>query len=193
MKTLTIAGLLAASMSFGTAAQAATITLDFTGISGGNNVALGGDFIADDLRIVSGNCAAASGAPCAAFNGNETTTITRSGGGSFTLTSFWYQLLGARAELEVSFLDSMGGILSSIDFDGPTDGNNDGGHVVSGSITTPIFGILFDNPGNNPGNVRVDDLVLAFDDAPAPVPIPAAGLMLLTALGGAAAMRRRAS
>ena len=54
---------------------------------------------------------------------------------------------------------------------------------------TGIYSLEFDNTGN--GNIRVDDLGLTYDDPMAPVPVPAAGLMLLTALGGAAALRRR--
>lgn len=46
----------------------------------------------------------------------------------------------------------------------------------------------------NTGNGRVDDIALTYDDGsqpPAPVPLPAAGLMLAGALGGLTALRRR--
>ena len=40
------------------------------------------------------------------------------------------------------------------------------------------------------GNARVDDITVSHDDV-APVPLPAAGLMLSGALGGLAFLRRR--
>ena len=178
----------------GVAAQAATLTIDFTGISSGTDVDLGGGFVADffvadDLRIVNGNCDSTSGRPCAALNVNDVTTITRDSGDSFKLTSYWYQLLGDKAELEVSFLDASGGTLGSDAFSAPVDGNNDDGHVVAGSFLADIWGIRFDNPGRNPGNVRFDDINLSYTVAA--VPLPAAGWMLLAGLGGLAAASRR--
>lgn len=181
-----------ATFAIAGSAHAATVTTGFDGISGGNNVNLGGDFEADDLRIVGGNCnllPGGSGAPCAALNRGDTTTISRTSGLGFFLTSFWYQLLGASAELEVSYFDSAGDLLGSDFFSGPVDGENDGGHVVMPSYTGEIFSVLFDNPGENPGNVRIDDL--AFEVADAAVPLPAAGILLLSGFGGLAFLRRR--
>ena len=109
--------------------------------------------------------------------------------GAFTLSSYWYQLLGNRAEFLVELLDGLGNVLDADAFSAPVDGNNDDGHVVNNTFGADIFGIRFTNPGNNPGNVRFDDLVVNFETAV--IPVPAAGLLLLTALGAVSAIRRR--
>lgn len=177
-----------------TAGNAATVSVDFTDLGSGTDINLGGDFVADDLRIVNGNCidgSIGSGAPCAALNRNETTTISRSSGLEFMLSSFWYQLLGANAELEVSYFDADGSLLGSDFFEGPVDGNNDGGNTVIPSFTGDIYAVLFDNPGDNPGNVRIDDLAFEVATDVAPIPLPAGVWLLLTSLGGLAYAGRR--
>src|SRR4051812_25057916 len=83
---LVLAGLILAAQP----SQAVTITFDALDV----DPYLEDGFRFDVARIVNGNCDAASGRPCMALNDNETSTLTRVGGGVFTLDSFWFQLLG---------------------------------------------------------------------------------------------------
>ena len=147
----------------------------------------------NNIRIVNGNCNAASGAACGAFNNNETSVLTQVGGGTFSLSSFWYELLGrgsgGKKPVTNTFYvaSNLGGLLS---FAANVVGHNDGGHVVDLS-TLALFqnatSLTFSTNGG--GNVRLDDLAIA----PAPVPLPAAGLMLLAGIGGLASLRKRKS
>ena len=187
-----------ATFAFSSGASATTIPFDFDldGASSGTNVNLnvnlGGDFVADDLRIVSGNCNGTGGS-CAALNRNETTTISRSSGLGFLLSSFWYQLLGVNAELEVTYFDDGGGVLGSDFFSGLVDGHNDGGHTVIPAVTGEVFSVLFDNTSARPGNVRLDDFSTQVSEPLVPMPAPGAGMLLISGFGGLAFLRRRLS
>jgi hypothetical protein len=175
---------------------ASAATLDFTDAQpqgGGFYSEEGLSF--DDIRIVNGNCDAFSGKGCGAFNDNETSVLTKVGGGEFTLTSFWYQLLGRGSGGGRNFVSNtftvtsnFGGVLN---FVADVVGHNDGGHVVDLTLLAlfqNVTSLTFSTNGG--GNVRLDDLAIA---EPSPVPLPAAGLMLLAGLGGLASLRRRKS
>lgn len=177
----TLAG--AALAVLGGAASAATVTFD--GASAGNhtNYTEAG-FVFDEIRINNGNCDSASGQPCGAENKNETSTMTRVGGGTFDMVSMWFQLLGKSTPMT---LTTDHGSLSF----GDAWGHNDGGHVVELPLLSTIFtNITFLTITDAPlgkGNLRFDDLTMAV----APVPLPATGLLLLAGVGGIAALRRR--
>lgn len=191
MKQFYLAFVMSAAMLASNGAGAAT--LDFTDAQPQGGGIYSEDGLSfDDIRIVNGNCDASSGAGCGAFNDHEISVLTKVGGGEFTVTSFWYQLLGlgigGRFPVTNTFTVSsnLGGILS---FAANVVGHNDGGHVVDLSLQT-----LFQNVTwltfrtYRGGNVRLDDLAIA---EPSPVPLPAAGLLLLAGLGGLATLRRR--
>lgn len=191
MKNLLVALSISAAVFASTGAGAATV--DFTNAQPQGGGAYSEDGLSfNNIRIVNGNCNASSGAGCGAFNDNEFSVLTKVGGGEFTITSFWYQLLGrgvgGRFPVTNTFTVSsnLGGVLS---FAANIVGHNDGGHVVDLSFLT-----LFQNVTSltfrtyRGGNVRLDDLAMA---EPSPVPLPAAGLMLLAGLGGLASLRKR--
>lgn len=179
------AGLLAAALLLSAAAPSFASTVDFTGASnqGGGSYSEDG-LIFDDIRIVSGNCDAASDKPCGALNDNETSVLTQVGGGTFSLSSFWYQLLGNGNPNTLTVMSNLGGLLT---FASDVVGFNDGGHVVDLTglaLFQNVTSLTFSTIGG--GNVRLDDLV-----SPSAVPLPAGGLLLLGGLGALTALRRR--
>ena len=184
------AGIFATALALSAGAFATTSvasTLDFTGAGPqGGGVYTEDGLSFDDIRIVNGNCDAVSGRPCGALNDNETSILTKVGGGTFSLTSFWYQLLGKGHGLSNTLFvtTDLGGLLT---FAANLVGHNDGGHVVDVSALSAfqnITSLAFSTNGG--GNVRIDDLAV-----PAAVPLPAGGLLLIGGLGALAALRRR--
>lgn len=189
--TNTLGGaLLACSTAFvGTGVTAATLTFD-----GANTDPYFEDgFVVDPARIVNGNCDGASGAPCLALNDNETSAVTADDGSAFSITSFWFQLLGRGTDNTLTVTSSSGGSLS---LDASTYGTNDGGQVFDltsladyATAWSDILSVTF--ASSDGGNVRIDDIGLEGGGGVAPVPAPAAGLLLLSALGGIAFAKRR--
>ncbi|MDB5661592.1 MAG: sorting protein [Cypionkella sp.] len=101
----------------------------------------------------------------------------------FTVTSFWFKLLGASpAELTVN--SSKGG--SVVLTEAVYGKNNDGNfyNLLGNALFTDVEWVTFTNSGK--GNVRVDDI-----GTPAAVPLPAAGWLMIAGLGGLAALRRK--
>jgi hypothetical protein len=196
---------LALSATLSIASTADAVTVGFDGLANNTPTPLTiGDYqlSGPDARIVNGNCDVK---PCLAQNPNEVTRLERTDTNPFTLTSFWFQLLGIKAALTVT--SSAGG---SVTMEEPTYTHNTGYVFALGAL--PLFQnvawISFDNTGqdviltvakakpngggpNGSGNIRIDDLVLDYT-APA-VPLPAAGWLLLAGLGGLAAAKRRKS
>ena len=187
-----------AALALSTAGFAATgamsATIDFTTLNsqgGGYYTEDGLQF--DDIRIVAGNCDSLSGPRCGAYNDNETSVLTKVGGGTFSLTSFWYELLGRGRGGRNNFVtntfyvaSNLGGFLS---FAANVVGHNDNGQVVDLStlaLFQNVTSLTFSTNGG--GNVRLDDLAVA---GPSPVPVPAAGLMLLAGIAGLASLRKR--
>jgi hypothetical protein len=152
-----------------------------------------------DARIVGGPCEFPGADKCAALNKHEATVLTR-GGLAFDLTSIWFYLNGKAEDLTNSLvifetLNPLNRIeLTQADYAHNT------GHTVAlnflgvTSITFESGGLdLFDDKGKldkDQGNARFDTLALSYDDMP-PVPLPAAGWMLIAGIGGLAALRRR--
>ena len=167
MKTILSSAAIVAASAF--SAQAATLSES--------------DLIIDGGQEQAGNCPIS--APCYRVNSNDLVTITLDGGGLFTLTGFSYTLQGQPSTLELT--TNLGGFVLETPAPGPAT------TVYFADLTgevgfTDVTSIQFDNIGQ--GTFRIDGFVGSFDD-PSQVPLPAAGLMLLTALGGAAALRRR--
>jgi hypothetical protein len=170
-------------------------TINFTGAGpqgGGAHTESGLTF--DDIRIVNGNCGLDK--PCGALNDNETSVLTLVGGGTFSLTSFWFELLGVgtrgnrnnppMANVLYVITDLMMSplMLSVADY-----GHNDDGQTINlAALTgfTNVNSVTFYTDGG--GNVRLDDLEITL---PAAVPLPAGGLMLLVGLAGLAALRKQ--
>jgi hypothetical protein len=179
----------------GGAASAATLNYDlvFSGGPPGGTPYNEGAFTVDDARIVNGNCDSASSAPCLALNNNETSTVSLINGGMFSLTTFWFQLLGAGTKKEgtntlLVETDLSGGALQLA---ANIFGHNDGGQIYSvamNALFQNITWLRFSHQGG--GNVRIDDVGLTLN-VPAAVPIPAAGGLLLAAFGALGLLRRR--
>ena len=174
---------------FGTSMPAAT--LDFTGAQNGHQTPYVEDGLSFDIaRIVSGNCGIAKG--CAALNDNEVSVLTKVGGGTFSLTNFWYELLGKGSGGKkpttntLNVMSNLGGLLS---FAADVVGHNDGGHVADLTML-PLFqnvtSLTFST--TNGGNVRLDDFGLSI---PSTVPLPATAWMLFTGIAALAGIRRR--
>ena len=193
MKNLLVAWAMSTALFAAYGASAATIDFTDAQAQGGGAYSEDG-FAFNTMRIVNGNCDAVSGKGCGALNNNETSVLSKVGGGEFSLTSFWYQLLGrgtgGKNPVTNTFTlsSNTGGVLS---FMANIVGHNDGGHVVDLStlaLFQNVTSLTFSS--NKGGNVRLDDLAI-YAPPPAPVPLPAAGLMLLGGIGGLAALRRR--
>ena len=132
--------------------MAVTLTID-----GSGTPYTEGGFQIDPVRIVNGNCDGASGKPCLALNTNETSTLTQTGGGAFTLNSFGFEFEGQPSVLTVTAY-SGATLEDTIVYGGPSDlGHPDKNvwYVVFPAIAN-ITSIVFDDTGT--GNIRIDDI-----------------------------------
>ena len=174
-----VLGLALSVAMIGTVGHAATLTFDSANV----DPYVEDGFMIDVARIVNGNCDAVSGRPCMALNNNDVSVLTRVGGGTFSLASFWFQFLGRGAVNTLTVVSDLGGFLA---LDAATFGRNDDGQVFDSSalaLFQNVTSVTFSSSLG--GNVRIDDIVVAA------IPVPAAGLLLFGALGGLAALRRR--
>lgn len=192
MNKLVVALALSTAVFVSGGANAATV--DFTGAQPQGSGLYSEDGLSfNSIRIVNGNCNALSGKGCGAFNKNEKSVLTKVGGGTFSLTSFWYELLGLGGGGKKDFVSNTftvksdnGGVLN---FMAGLVGHNNGGHRVdltALALFQNVSSLTFSTNGG--GNVRLDDLAIS---EPSPVPVPAAGLMLLAGIGGLASLRKR--
>ena len=160
-------------------AHAATVTLDF-----GAPVTAPLSLDPDSPGIVSGNCTAGA-APCLGVNPSGAAVLSaKAPATTFSILSFWFQLLGKKNDLIVTTSKGTATLLERI------YGHNDGGQTIDLSGDDLFKDITFVSFLTDKGNARVDDITVSHDDV-APVPLPAAGLMLSGALGGLAFLRRR--
>lgn len=159
-------------------ASAATVT-DFGGGHADPYVQDGFSFASS--RIVNGNCLSAGG--CLALNDNETTGMSRvAAPGYFTLSGFSFNLLGNGTGNSLTVTGSNG---TSLSFDVGSFAKNTYHTLAFADEFANVSSIIFSTA--NGGNVRIDDL----STAAAPVPLPAAGWLLLGGLGAIGALRRR--
>jgi len=136
-------------------------------------------FQIDVVSLDSGNCDGTSGAKCLALNPGATATLTKFGGGVFTLNDFGFESQGQPPELTVkSYSDA-----TLVDTVPITDTKNVW-HLFSsyhGPLAN-ITSILFDNTGT--GNIRIDDIYIYVASGETVVPIPGTLPLFGTGLGG---------
>lgn len=161
-------------------AQAATVTLDFN-----STVAAPLSLDPDSPGIVNGNCAAGQ-APCLGVNKNGAAVLSIAAPLTFSVVDFWFQLLGKGDNLIVTTSKGSTTLLESL------YAHNNGGQVFNVTTNSLFQDITFLSFRTNEGNARIDNLTVTYG-TPAPVPLPAAGLMLAGALAGVASFRRRRS
>ena len=170
-------------------AQASTVTVDFDSGStvGGTYVESGFTFTSDGGTAgLANNCPTGPGGSntsCLQFNNNEIITVTFMGGLAFDVDGFVFNGPGNGGDIEVT-----GGGLSEVLTE--TENANAVTPAVLTNDYSGIFSFTFQNAGNGSG--RVDNIAFTVASV-VPVPVPAAGLLMLTALGAIASRRRRKS
>lgn len=172
-------------------ASAAVIDFDSASLGTHTNYVEDG-FTFDKVRVVRAYCDNGS-KPCGSENQFADSTLTRVGGGLFDLTSMWISLVtGTPITLVTDHGSTSYGIGSAagsqsieinkgyvLDFSGHSLFQNISFlKIVDGTLGTAGTGVF-------KGNLRFDDIDVA------PVPLPAAGVLLLAGLGGLALVRRR--
>jgi hypothetical protein len=136
----------------------------------------------DSPGIVGGNCVGSgSGAPCLGVN-SRGAAILSIVSGTFSVLSFWFQLLGEDDNLLVT-TDKGTLTLFEADFD-----HNDGGQNLDVSSQPLLQNISYVSFLTDRGNARIDDIAAVHM---APVPLPASAAFLLGGLGVLAIFRRR--
>jgi hypothetical protein len=153
-------------------AHAATVTLDFN-----EPVPAPLQLNPDSPGIVSGNCL---DDPCLGVNSQDPATLTTDTG-TFSVSSFWFQLLGAPTDLMVTTSAGMTTLMAA-DY-----GFNNGGQFIDVSSNALFQNITSLSFLTNIGNARIDNLVLDVQ----PIPLPASAVLLLAGIGGIAAFRRK--
>ena len=167
-------------------AQAATVAFDVGVATTTPKTWTEAGFLFTLVRIVDGNCVTNS-TKCLAFNDKDSTTMTLVGGGTFSLTSIWFQLLGKGSVTTLTVASpSASKSFKTADF-----AHNTGFTANFGTFFTDVTSILFSSTAQKgSGNLRIDDIV-ATATPMAPVPLPAAAGLLVMALGGMGFVGRR--
>jgi len=152
------------------------VTIGFDGATPGtiNNYVENG-FQIDIARIINGQCATD---PCLAINPNETTILSKIGGGSFTLDSFYFYLAGMPPILTVTPYSGITA-LTAIVLDTANYAKNTG--LTYSTPIANITSIVFENTGT--GNIRVDDINASSTPLPGALPLFATGLGVFGLLG----------
>lgn len=193
MKTLRSLALAALMVVLGLAASAAVIDFDDATLGTHTNYVEDG-FTFDKVRVVRAYC---QGKPktCGSENQFVQSTLSRVGGGLFSLTSMWISLVSSDpAKFETDFGSVSYGIGSKA---GSQTMEINKGYVVDFTGNAIFRNISFlrivdltlgtAGTGVFKGNLRFDDI----DVTPAAVPLPATGVLLLAGVGGLASSRRR--
>lgn len=164
------------------AASAATVTVDFS-----SGMTVNKAYIEDGFTFTSSSGGGITtpntcGSPCLLLRNNEEVTVTFAGG-LFSIDSF--QFIGESNDVAFSLTGSN---MDTDSFSETLPGNN----LATALVPNKFNGILFatftqvDN-----GSSRIDNITFTVPDVPPTVPLPAAGLMLLSGIGVIGAMRRR--
>ena len=176
--------------------SASAAVIDFDNATLGTHTGYVEDgFTFDKVRVVRAWC---KGAPqnCGSENQFVDSTLTRVGGGLFNLTSMWISLV---ASTPITFVTDYGTIAYGI---GSSVGNEvieiEKGYVVDFTANSIFQNISFlkivdttlgtEGTGVFKGNLRFDNIDVT---EVAPVPLPAAGALMMAGLGGLAMLRRR--
>jgi hypothetical protein len=194
LKTILGAGLLLAAQSV--AGHAVVVTQPFVIAFQGADGPLVPSYIEDGMMLVGGRgtggqCGLAKNCmmlnPSNGPNNADFSSLTRVGGGQFTLTSFWLQLVGVgRNNLpQLTITAWLGSVAAgSVNYTSPA-GNS--GSVQSYFNANPYDRIVFSNTGK--GTVRIDDVNGSY--AVSAVPLPSGLPLLLSGLAGIGLLRRR--
>lgn len=177
MKKISAAVVFLISLSALTVPSSA-VTVSFEGANGDPYIESGFSF--EDARISGGNCLVDH---CMALNKNETSILSRVGGGLFSLNSFWFQTLGKPATLTIKSFNGIN-LIEQIDLVYP---HNNGGQIFN-HLFDNVTSISFHDSGR--GNVRIDDLNLSTPIV-STVPVPAALPLLASGIAGLGFLGRR--
>ncbi|MGX0977740.1 hypothetical protein ACSSVY_003475 [Roseovarius sp. MBR-51] len=177
MKAIFLSAVAALSLSAGVAAGA-TIDIDFD-----SPVSTPLILMEDSPGVIPGNCdGSASGPKCLGVNKNGAASISIESPLTFSISSFWFKLLGNNDDLIVTTNKGVTTLLESV-YD-----HNLSGDVLDVSGNAFFQDITFMSFLTSEGNARVDDLKGSYVSA---VPLPAAGWLMLVGLGGLFAVRRQ--
>ncbi|WP_168201293.1 VPLPA-CTERM sorting domain-containing protein [Qingshengfaniella alkalisoli] len=170
------------------ASTASAAVIGFDDLSG-TGVYETGDFVFSNAKGTNGNCPGGVG-PCLHYSNPQSTTLERIDGGTFSLESLAFRFQGNGTGNLLTVFDT-NNITNKFDF-GPLNGyvKNTDYQVAFGSSFANVLSITIATFAG--GNVRIDDLGLRDDvGTTTPVPVPAAGIVLLTGLGALGMVRRR--
>lgn len=154
------------------------VTVSFDGADGDPYIESGFSF--EDARISGGNCSVDH---CMKLNKNETSILSRVGGGLFSLNSLWFQILGRPATLTIKSFNGIN-LIEQIDLVYP---HNNGGQIIN-HLFDNVTSISFHDSGR--GNIRIDDLNLSTPIV-STVPVPAALPLLASGIAGLGFLGRR--
>ncbi|MBC9248238.1 VPLPA-CTERM sorting domain-containing protein [Paracoccus sp. 11-3] len=174
-------------------ADAASITFNNASLGTHTNYVESG-FHFDKIRVVTAQCASKAAGRCAAENAFRETTMTRTSGGTFDVNGMWFSLLTGNAPLTLvtdrgtaSF--GVGSFLKDVNVQQKKGYDLD---LTSLSIFKNVsflrivdVSLAANKAGHGTGDFRFDNIDVA------PVPLPAAGVLLLAGLGAFATVRRR--
>jgi hypothetical protein len=173
--------------------MAVTLTM-----GGGGTPYTEGGFQIDPIKTDNGNCDGVSGKPCMALNTNDSSTLTKVGGGTFTLTSFGFELLGSPAQLTVQEFLSGPTPINTFVYTQDDSKNcstycKNVWYVITLAAAN-VTSVIFSDTGT--GNIRVDDIVVGNalgEGDPLATPLPAALPLFAGGLGalGLIGSRRR--
>ncbi|GAA3873423.1 VPLPA-CTERM sorting domain-containing protein [Celeribacter arenosi] len=180
MKFTNFLGAALLALGVGSAAEAATVKLDFS-----SGTASGSTYVQDGFTITVANPTSIStsndcGSSCLKLSNNQSALLTFSGG-AFNIMSFLFNGKGNDGAFDFSY---DGGAVTAT----YTESNNGNTMTLAEPNLTGVTSVLFVNKSG--GSSRIDDINVSTISE---VPLPASGLLLLAGLGGLAMKRRRKS